>query len=320
MRCPTLKELPPPEGKTGWPWTKESRQLPDKTPDGRPWPRISIVTPNYNYGQFIEETIRSVLLQGYPNIEYIIIDDGSTDNSIDIIKKYEKWLAYWETGPNRGEAHAINKGLGQASGVIAACLNSDDFYLAGALRHIGWVYAKLNFDVFIGRVKLDMSRPRYFLMRRSWWKDKLKPFKPFTYPFIFSDKSRAYELSGESFFWNHSKYGKMRFREQFHSCHVVWWYIHIFSGALAVHSSRRIGTFRAHPGQKSVRLKELRRIEHQQITSEVTPYKSRITEDVKRELVSSYYRASVRAFLLRLLMPWANFLFQYQHPPYIDHF
>ena len=127
--CPELKDLPPPpDGKIGWPWTIESPQLPDIMNNGRFWPKISIITPNYNYAMFIEETIRSVLLQGYPNLEYIIIDDGSTDNSVDVIIKYEPWLAYWETQPNRGQSSAINKGLKKATGDIIAWINSDDYY------------------------------------------------------------------------------------------------------------------------------------------------------------------------------------------------
>jgi glycosyltransferase involved in cell wall biosynthesis len=137
MRCPTLKKLPlPPPDKTGWPWTEESPQLPDTTPGGDPWPRISIVTPSLNQGQFIEETIRSVLLQGYPNLEYIIIDGGSTDGAIEIIKKYEKWLTYWVSEPDRGQSQAINKGFRISTGKIVAWLNSDDYYEKAIMVHV----------------------------------------------------------------------------------------------------------------------------------------------------------------------------------------
>ncbi len=97
------------------------------------YPRISIITPSYNQGCYIETTIRSVLLQYYPNLEYIIIDGGSTDNTIEIIKKYESGITYWVSEVDRGQTHAINKGLAKATGDILAYLNSDDYYLPGAL-------------------------------------------------------------------------------------------------------------------------------------------------------------------------------------------
>jgi len=134
----TLQDLPtPPEGKTGWPWTEQSEPLPDKMPDGSEWSRISIVTPSYNQGQFIEETIRSVLLQGYPDLEYIIIDGGSIDNSVEIIKKYEFFLAYWVSEKDRGQSHGINKGIDIATGDILCWLNSDDYFLPNAFKTIG---------------------------------------------------------------------------------------------------------------------------------------------------------------------------------------
>lgn len=134
MRCPTLNDLPPsPSGRTGWPWTEETPPLLATMPGGYLWPKVSIITPSYNQGQFIEETIRSVLLQGYPDLEYIIIDGGSTDNSLEVIKKYEKWLAYWISEPDRGQMQAINKGFKKATGYIYAWINSDDLYLKNAL-------------------------------------------------------------------------------------------------------------------------------------------------------------------------------------------
>jgi glycosyltransferase involved in cell wall biosynthesis len=149
MRCPTLNELPPPPGKTGWPWTEESPQLPDTISDGRPWPRISIVTPSLNQGQFIEETIRSVLLQGYPNLEHIIIDGGSTDNSVEIIKKYEKWISFWVSEKDRGQSHAINKGWKKSNGDILAWINADDICCPGAIDAVVERFCEKNDVVLV---------------------------------------------------------------------------------------------------------------------------------------------------------------------------
>lgn len=141
MRCPTLAELPPPPpGRTGWPWTEATPPLPATQPDGRPWPRISIVTPSLNQGRYIEETIRSVLLQGYPDLEYIIIDGGSSDTTIDVIKKYGRWIDHWVSEPDCGQPHAINKGIRLATGAAFNWINSDDFLEDGALRHIAMAF------------------------------------------------------------------------------------------------------------------------------------------------------------------------------------
>ena len=130
-----------PVGKTGWPWTDAPEPLPELMPDGSPWTKISVVTPSYNQGQFIEETIRSVLLQGYPNLEFIIIDGGSTDNTLEIIRKYEPWLAYWVSEPDRGQSHAINKGIDKATGEIVFWLNSDDLVLPGAFVRVAELFS-----------------------------------------------------------------------------------------------------------------------------------------------------------------------------------
>jgi len=115
-----------------WPWARG----PHSFWETKKWPRITVITPSFNQGRFIEQTIRSVVMQGYPNLEYIIFDAGSTDNTVEIIRKYERYLAYWESEPDRGQSHAINKGLARATGDILCWLNSDDYYLPDTLRAV----------------------------------------------------------------------------------------------------------------------------------------------------------------------------------------
>ena len=137
MRCPALDELPPPPaGRTGWPWTEETTLSIRTSPKDLTLPRITIVTPSYNQGSFLEETIRSVLLQGYPDLEYVVIDGGSTDQSVSIIRKYEQWLTHWASEKDRGQGDALCKGLRLATGEVGGWLNSDDLYLPGTLQRV----------------------------------------------------------------------------------------------------------------------------------------------------------------------------------------
>jgi glycosyltransferase involved in cell wall biosynthesis len=143
-------------------------------------PFVTIVTPSYNQAPFLEATIRSVLEQDYSHIEYIIIDGGSTDGSLEIIKKYADRLAFWSSEKDRGQTDAINKGFARATGEVLAWINSDDTYEPGTVREavdemqahpeMGMIYGDANFIDDHGRVigRFPAAQTDYLRLRRGY--------------------------------------------------------------------------------------------------------------------------------------------------------
>jgi glycosyltransferase involved in cell wall biosynthesis len=136
MKCPTLCSLPvAASDRSGWPFTEETPAF------AGPLPRISVVIPSFNQGRYLEAALRSVLLQGYPDLELIVMDGGSTDESVAVIRRYAPWIAHWASAPDRGQSSAINAGFARATGEICAWIGCDDRYLPGALIRAGRYFA-----------------------------------------------------------------------------------------------------------------------------------------------------------------------------------
>ncbi|MEA3489017.1 MAG: glycosyltransferase family 2 protein [Candidatus Omnitrophota bacterium] len=258
--CPNLKELPfPPEGrKKGWPWTEETTQSSEMMSNGNPWPKISIVTPSYNQGKFIEETIRSVLLQRYPNLEYIIIDGGSTDNSVDIIKKYGKYLRYWTSEPDQGQANAINKGFSKASGDILGFLNSDDLFTPKTLFKVAEQFRScIHLPIFITFSGSSFDSNLCEIVYKA-------PENPSIVKLILTASS----FFQPSTFWTRALHKKVgNFREDFKFCFDKEFFVRalslkaIYRGCPEFVASK----FRIHPCSKTTDILSVRNMENEKI-------------------------------------------------------
>ena len=147
--------------------------------------KLSIITPSYNQGKFIEKTILSVIEQSYKNIEYIIIDGGSTDNTLDIIKKYEDRISYWVSEPDKGQSDALNKGFARATGNVFAWINSDDYYELDILTKVMKKFDNPNISILNGNCMMHYSNSgRTFIDKSGFINTSrmLKYWKPYFCP------------------------------------------------------------------------------------------------------------------------------------------
>lgn len=203
------------------------------------FPKISIITVNYNKGNYIEDTILSVIKQDYPNLEYIIIDGASTDNSVEIIKKYQKHLSYFVSEPDNGMTDALIKGFEKATGDVFAWINSDDTYLTGTLKYIANQYNKSKFDFLYGDCLLtDISNK---ITKRL-------------YSFPTNHISQALGLVPiyqPSCFWSGSLYKNINgLNPDFLvTMDGDLFYRMLKSSSKTIRSNKPLSTFRIHPGQ-----------------------------------------------------------------------
>jgi glycosyltransferase involved in cell wall biosynthesis len=252
-----LAELSPaPVGKTGWPWDTET--VLDEGRAASSTPRVTIVTPSYNQAEFLEETLRSVLLQNYPNLEYIVMDGGSSDGSVEIIRKYEKHLAYWTSEKDAGASDAIAKGFERATGSILAYLNSDDPYLPGAIHAVVRAFEEQpRCDVVFGNTYWTDPDGNILAERRQ------TPFWAASYVYGGSD------IQQPSTFWKRELYEKAG---GMNSSFVTAFDTDLFFRFIACdakfrHVKRFLSCFRIHPESKSSTLIERRTQELDRIRS-----------------------------------------------------
>lgn len=286
------------------------------------YPKFTVVTPTYNQGQFIERTIDSVLSQGYPNLEFIIIDGGSKDNTVELIKKHERHLTYWVSEADRGQSHAINKGMAKATGDYLTWLNSDDWYLPGALQHMHELFAadsEAGMVVGAGHIVNQAGKETYYKAPTSeitleslytWLQggDFLQPSSAYT--------RKAWEAVGQ-------------IDEQIHiALDVDLWLRMAKAGVKFVTTDTLLSAALSHPQAKTTAFEDLMRLDCALVI--IRHGGEHVVRKTLEEMITSYswyrknYKTIVGNPLLKLLLPivkkfskpgeyWSDFV-----PPWVN--
>jgi len=204
-------------------------------------PKISVITPSYNQAEFLERTIRSIIDDNYPELEFIVIDGGSTDGSVDILKKYEAYIDYWISEPDNGQAHAINKGLKLATGDWVAWQNSDDIFYPGAFMTLAEATQKKpNAGLIVGDMNLIDE------------KDHIIRDLHFVTPSFMAMVAEGMIFSNQAAFWKRSVHDQLGYLDETLDLGFeLDWFLRLTKAEKAYATNQCLGAFRIHSSAKT---------------------------------------------------------------------